>query len=177
MAAYYRDYHGLYACSAILFNHESPLRDERYVTQKIVLGLLRLKSQSGPPLTLRSLDVQRDWGSAQEYVQAMWKMLQQQKADDFLLATGVATPVRNFVEMCAQELGFQLAWRVLGSQEEGYDQKTGQLLLQVPTSAQPQQVQAVRLGDACKAARLLDWKARTQVKDLVEWMVREASGS
>lgn len=174
MVAYYREKFGLYACSAILYNHESPLRDERFVTQKIILSLLRQREGGGSPLELGNLETQRDWGSAQEYVQAMWKMLQLESPEDVLLATGVATTVRRFVEMCAAELGFELAWRIQGKEEQGYDLFTGRVLVKVSAELQRRKDHGVRVGDPSRALELLGWKAQVNVQDLISWMIQEA---
>lgn len=174
MTAYYRDRFNLLACSAILYNHESPLRDTRFVTQKIVNGLLKLRSGCDAPLILGNLQSQRDWGSAQEYAQVMWRMLQLDRPQDLVVATGKATTVRSFVEMCADELGFQIEWRCCGDSERGYDLLSGQLLVEVSPQLKRRK-EPVRLGDASKAAEVLNWKAQMDVRSLVAWMVGEAS--
>ena len=131
----HREAYGLYACSGILFNHESPLRGPEFVTRKITLGLARLAVAGGAPVALGNLDAHRDWGFAGDYVEGMWRMLQQEKPDDYVLATGVSTSVRNFVEYAARPHGWTVVWRGKGREEEGFDEATGRVLVRIdPTS-------------------------------------------
>jgi GDPmannose 4,6-dehydratase len=172
ITAFYRRTFNLFACSVILFNHESPLRDDRFLTQKVVQGFKRLQASPGDPIALGSLDSQRDWGCADEYARGMWLMLQQPQPQDFVLATGVATSVRGFVELCAQEVGFQLEWRQSPDGEEGFDQVTQRVLIKATAEMHRSNDAKTRLGDASRAESVLGWKPSKDVRALVAWMVR-----
>jgi len=171
LTAFYRRTYKLHACSAILFNHESPLRDDRFLTQKVVQGLKRLRDAPGSPIFLGSLDSQRDWGRADDYARGMWLMLQQPSAQDFVLATGVANSVRGFVELCAQELGFQLEWRQTTEGEEGVDRVTQQVLIRGTAEMHRNNDARTRLGDASRAEQMLGWRPHKDIRDLVAWMI------
>ncbi len=156
----YREAYGIYACNGILFNHESPLRGETFVTRKITRGLARIKFGLEKCLYLGNLDAKRDWGHARDYVEMQWLMLQQDKPEDFVIATGVQYSVRQFVEAAASEMGMQITWKGNGADEKGYDDK-GRLIVAVdPRYYRPTEVETL-LGDATKAREKLKWVPRT----------------
>lgn len=166
----YRESHGLHSSSGILFNHESPLRGEEFVTKKITRQLAEIKHGRRKTLTLGNLDAKRDWGYAKEYVEAMWLMLQQPIADDYVIATGTTTTVRDFVSFSAAALGFDIAWEGGGVDEKGVDRKNGKILVQVsPEFYRPAEVQILR-GSSQKALKQLGWKAKSDVKVLAQLM-------
>ncbi|MEI7443456.1 MAG: GDP-mannose 4,6-dehydratase [Burkholderiales bacterium] len=168
----YREAYGMYACNGILFNHESPLRGETFVTRKITRALARIKLGLQDTLFLGNLDARRDWGHARDYVEMQWLMLQQSVAEDFVIATGVQYSVRDFVDAAARELDLPLTWRGLGLEEKGYD-ASGRCRVAVdPRYFRPTEVETL-LGDATKARERLGWKPRTTFAELVSEMVRE----
>jgi GDPmannose 4,6-dehydratase len=168
----YREAYGMYACNGILFNHESPRRGETFVTRKISRGLTRISKGIDNCLWLGNLDAKRDWGHAQDYVEAMWLMLQQQKPEDFVIATGQQHSVREFVECAAAELGINMTWVGQGVDEQGFDQQ-GRCLVRVdPRYFRKTEVNEL-LGDASKASKLLGWRPRVGFKELVKEMVDE----
>lgn len=169
----YRESYGFYACSGILFNHESPIRGETFVTRKIVRGLTRIQLGLQDCLYLGNLDARRDWGHARDYVEAIWLMLQQDKAEDFVIATGVQHSVREFVVAVAAQLGMKIRWSGTGVREEGIDAATGARVLAVdPRYYRPAEVETL-LGDPTKAQQKLGWKAAIGFDQLVEEMVKE----
>ena len=169
----YRQAYGLYACNGILFNHESPVRGETFVTRKITRGLARIKTGLQEKLYLGNLDAKRDWGHAKDYVEMQWLMLQQKKPDDYVIATGIQHTVREFVERAAREVGIKLAWKGKGAKETGVDQATGKPIVLIdPRYFRPTEVENL-LGDASKAHRELGWKPRIGFDQLVAEMVRE----
>ena len=174
----YREAYGLYACNGILFNHESPLRGETFVTRKITRALARIKLGLEHNLYLGNLDARRDWGHARDYVKAMWLMLQQRSPEDFVIATGEQRTVRQFVAEAAAALEMRLTWRGKGAREVGElrDRGRGGAVrghVRVDRRyLRPAEVETL-LGDARKARRKLGWSARTRFADLVEEMVRE----
>jgi GDPmannose 4,6-dehydratase len=173
IAASYRDAYGIYACSGILFNHESPVRGETFVTRKIVRALVRIQLGSQDCLYLGNLDAQRDWGHARDYVEAMWLMLQQDQPEDFVVATGVQHSVREFVCAVAKELGITLRWQGTGRCEEGFNAATGDRIVAVdPRYLRPAEVENL-LGNATRVREKLGWKPRTSFTELVTEMVRE----
>ncbi len=166
----YREAYGLYACSGILFNHESPIRGETFVTRKITRGLARIAEGLEGCLYLGNLDSLRDWGHARDYVKAQWLMLQQEVAEDFVIATGEQHSVREFVEKAGAELGFDLAWQGKGVDEQGVDRKTGRMVVKVdPRYFRPTEVDTL-LGDPAKARARLGWRAETSFAELVREM-------
>lgn len=168
----YREAYGLYACNGILFNHESPIRGETFVTRKITRALARIKLGLQDRLYLGNLDAKRDWGHAKDYVEVQWLMLQQEHPDDYVIATGVQFSVREFVTVAAAELGISISWRGAGVDEKGYDAH-GRCLVEVdPRYFRPTEVETL-LGDAGKARRDLGWQPRTSFRELVSEMVRE----
>ena len=168
----YREAYGMHANNGILFNHESPLRGETFVTRKITRAAAAIKLGKQDKLYLGNLDAQRDWGHAKEYVRGMWLMMQQEKADDYVLATGVTTPVRTFVEWAFDETGITLDWKGEGVEEKGYCAETGKCLIEVdPRYFRPTEVELL-LGDPTKAREVLGWEHETRVEDLAREMVR-----
>jgi GDPmannose 4,6-dehydratase len=165
----YREAYGLYACNGILFNHESPLRGETFVTRKITRALARIKLGLQERLYLGNLDSLRDWGHARDYVEMQWLMLQQDKPDDFVIATGVQYTVRHFVNETAAVLGMNLTWKGQGVEEKAFDEK-GRCVVEVdPRYFRPTEVETL-LGDATKAREKLGWTPRTTFKELVREM-------
>ncbi|ESX80672.1 MULTISPECIES: GDP-mannose 4,6-dehydratase [unclassified Mesorhizobium] len=169
----YREAYGIHASNGILFNHESPLRGETFVTRKITRAAAAIYLGKQDKLYLGNLDAQRDWGHAREYVRGMWMMMQQDQPDDYVLATGKTTPVRQFVEWVFEDVGVELEWRGEGVDEKGYDVETGRCLVQVdPRYFRPTEVDLL-LGDATKAKEKLGWVHETSVRELAAEMVRE----
>lgn len=168
----YRESYGLKFCSGILFNHESPLRGPEFVTKKISSHLAEIKFGKRKTLVLGNLDAKRDWGYAKEYVQAMWLMLQRDIPDDYVIATGTTTSVRDFVGSAAGSLGFDLIWDSKGVEERGIDKNSGRVIVEVSSDFyRPAEVD-VLIGDPKKAADLLGWKATTTVSELAEIMAK-----
>ncbi|MEK7514325.1 MAG: GDP-mannose 4,6-dehydratase [Patescibacteria group bacterium] len=166
----YRESYGLFACNGILFNHESPRRGETFVTRKITLGLARIKMGLVDKILLGNLNAKRDWGHAKDYVEGMWRMLQQKEPDDYVLATGEVHTVREFAEEAGKELGFDIVWKGEGLKEKGIDRKTGKTLIEInPKYFRPAEVDLL-VGDASKARKKLGWKPRVTFKELVHAM-------
>jgi GDPmannose 4,6-dehydratase len=168
----YREAYGLYACNGILFNHESPIRGETFVTRKITRALARIALGLQDCLYLGNLEARRDWGHARDFVEAQWRILQQPKPDDFVIATGEQRSVREFVEAAASELGMRLRWRGKGGSERGIDPQNRTIVRVDSRYLRPAEVHTL-LGDAAKARRKLAWKPRVQFGELVAEMVRE----
>jgi GDPmannose 4,6-dehydratase len=167
----YREAYGLFACSGILFNHESPIRGETFVTRKITRGLARIREGLDECLYLGNLDALRDWGHARDYVRAQWLMLQQDAPDDFVIATGEQHSVREFVERSAQLLGWEIEWRGTGVAEQGVDRASGRVLVKVdPRYFRPAEVETL-LGDPAKAKARLGWVPEVGFDELVREMV------
>src|SRR5215472_9326162 len=167
----YREAYGMFACSGILFNHESPVRGETFVTRKITRGLARIHEGFETCLYLGNLDSRRDWGHARDYVRAQWLMLQQPVPDDFVLATGEQHSVREFVVRAAAELGMAIEWRGSGASEQGVDARSGQTIVEVdPRYYRPTEVDTL-LGDASKARTRLGWRPEISFDQLVKEMV------
>lgn len=172
IAVNYREAYGLHASNGILFNHESPMRGETFVTRKITRAVAAIKLGKQDRLYLGNLDARRDWGHAREYVEGMWLMLQQDRPDDYVLATGVTTPVRDFVTWAFEETGIAIEWQGQGIAECGVDRATGKVLVAIdPRYFRPTEVE-VLLGDASKAEQQLGWRPRITVRELVAEMVR-----
>ncbi len=167
----YREAYGLFACNGILFNHESPLRGETFVTRKITRAVAKIASGYEDCLYLGNLDAKRDWGHAKEYVLGMWRMLQMSKPQDFVLATGVTTSVREFVKKAFQFVGLELVFKGHGSDEKGICLKTGKILVKIdPKYYRPTEVDLL-LGDASKAKKELGWEPKISVDELCKEMV------
>ena len=169
----YREAYGMHASNGILFNHESPVRGETFVTRKITRAVAAIEHGLQDCLYLGNLDAVRDWGHARDYVEGMWLMLQQDEPGDYVLATGEARSVREFVELAFAETGRELAWRGEGGDETGVDAASGEVLVRVdPRYFRPTEVDRL-LGDASKARRVLGWRHRTGFRELVREMVGE----
>jgi len=169
----YREAYGIYACNGILFNHESPVRGETFVTRKITRGLARIKLGLQDRLYLGNLNAARDWGHARDYVEMQWLMLQQDKPEDFVIATGEQHTVREFVELAAGEIGIDIRWQGDGPDEKGYDIGTGKCLVEIDARYfRPAEVETL-LGDASKAKQKLGWTPKTPFKPLVAEMMSE----
>ena len=167
----YREAYGIYACSGILFNHESPVRGETFVTRKITRGLARIREGLEECLYLGNLDARRDWGHAADYARAQWLMLQQAEPDDYVIATGVQRTVREFATLAASLLGFEIEWRGEGAREEGVDRASGKTLVRIdPRYFRPTEVDSL-LGDATKARRVLGWQPERSFESMVGEMV------
>ncbi|ADY73947.1 GDP-mannose 4,6-dehydratase [Desulfurobacterium thermolithotrophum DSM 11699] len=167
----YRESFNIFACSGILFNHESPLRGIEFVTRKITYSLARIKYGLQDKLILGNLDAKRDWGYAPEYVEGMWLMLQQEKPDDYVLATGETHTVREFVEKAAEVAGFSLEWEGEGVDTKGIDRKSGKVIVEVsPEFYRPAEVD-ILIGNPEKAKKKLGWEPRTKFSQLVEIMM------
>lgn len=167
----YREAYGMHASNGILFNHESPLRGETFVTRKITRGAAAIQLGRQEKLWLGNLDAKRDWGHAREYVRGMWLMLQQDVPDDYVLATGETTPVRTFVEWAFADVGITLRWDGKGVDEKGYDAKTGKCLIEIdPRYFRPTEVDLL-IGDPTKAKEKLGWVHETPVRELAREMV------
>jgi GDPmannose 4,6-dehydratase len=167
----YREAYGIFACNGILFNHESPVRGETFVTRKITRALSRIKLGVEDCLYLGNLEAKRDWGHARDYVEAQWLMLQQDKPEDFVIATGVQHSVREFVNRAAKELGMVIRWQGSGIAEKGY-REDGKCIIAVdPAYFRPTEVESL-LGDASKAKEKLGWAPRVSFGELVQEMVR-----
>ena len=168
----YRESYGMHASNGILFNHESPRRGETFVTRKITRAAARIKLRMQQCLHLGNLDAQRDWGHAKDYVEGMWRMLQQDQPDDYVLATGVTTSIRDFVTLAFEEVDITLSWRGEGAEEEGYCPETGNVLVKVDSRYfRPAEVELL-MGDASKAKRDLGWTATTPLNELCREMVQ-----
>lgn len=169
----YREAYGMYACNGILFNHESPVRGETFVTRKITRGLARVKLGLQQRLYLGNLNAKRDWGHARDYVDAQWRILQQDNPDDYVIATGRQYSVRQFVELAARQLDIGLRWSGEGVDEKGYDVATGHCVIAVdPRYFRPTEVETL-LGDASKAREQLGWTPKTSFEELTKEMVEE----
>jgi GDPmannose 4,6-dehydratase len=167
----YREAYGMYACNGILFNHESPIRGETFVTRKITRGLARISEGLQDAVYLGNLDSLRDWGHARDYVLAQWLMLQQPQPEDFVIATGEQHSVREFVTLAGAELGMRIEWQGKGVTEQGVDTKTGRVVVKVDSRYfRPTEVDTL-LGDATKARQKLGWRAETSFEALVKDMV------
>ena len=171
MTVNYRESYGLFACSGILFNHESPLRGIEFVTRKITNGFARIREAQQDVVELGNLDAKRDWGFAGDYVEGMWSMLQQERPDDYVLATGVTTSVRSFCELAAEALGFELAWKGEAAETVGIDRRSGKAIIRInPKHYRPAEVDLL-IGDASKARDKLGWIPKTSLREIVEMMV------
>lgn len=169
----YREAYGMYACNGILFNHESPLRGETFVTRKITRAVARIKLGLQDQLYLGNLSAKRDWGFAKDYVEAMWLLLQQENAEDFVIATGQTHEVREFVGLAFKEVGIDIKWQGRGIDEKGIDRVTGNVLVEVDKRYfRPTEVELL-LGDAKKAQQKLGWKPKTMLRELCAMMVKE----
>jgi len=168
----YRESFGMHASSGILFNHESPLRGKEFVTRKITMALAKIAHGSEQPVVLGNLDAKRDWGFAGDYVEGMWRMLQQDEADDYVLATGVTTTIRDFVTYAAEALGMDLAWEGEGIAETATDTRTGKRIVEISEKFfRPAEVDLL-IGDASKARQTLGWEPKVDVRELAAMMAK-----
>ncbi|WP_425058551.1 GDP-mannose 4,6-dehydratase [Sporomusa carbonis] len=169
----YREAYGIYGCNGILFNHESPLRGETFVTRKITRAVARIKLGLQKRLYLGNLDAKRDWGFAKDYVEAMWLILQQNEPDDYVIGTGETHSVRSFVELAFKEVGINIEWQGSGVNEKGIDSTTGKVLVEVDSRYfRPTEVDLL-WSDPTKAMTKLGWKPKTTLKDLCSMMVKD----
>ena len=167
----YREAYGIFACNGILFNHESPLRGETFVTRKITRAASKIKLGLQEKLYLGNLDAQRDWGHAKDYVEGMWRMLQHESPEDFVLATGKTTTIREFCNLSFKELGIDLKWEGKGETEVGIDQSSNKVIISVDTNYyRPSEVDLL-IGNATKAKKLLNWTPKYSLESLVKEMV------
>ncbi|WP_408645511.1 GDP-mannose 4,6-dehydratase [Thioalkalivibrio paradoxus] len=170
MTVNYRESHGIFGASGILFNHESPLRGREFVTRKVTDGIARIKRGKLEVLELGNLDAKRDWGYAQEYVEGMWRMLQVENPDTYVLATGRTETVRDFVTMSCRAAGIGIEWNGKGESEQGIDMETGRTIVRVnPRFYRPAEVDLL-IGDPEKARRNLGWEAKTSLEELCRMM-------
>ena len=169
----YRESYGIYACNGILFNHESPIRGETFVTRKITRALTRIKIGLQDCLYLGNIDAMRDWGHARDYVEMQWLMLQQEKPEDFVIASGVQYSVRNFVEIASKVIDMSIKWVGSGIDEKGYDVTTGKCIVAIdPQHFRPAEVETL-LGDPTKAKDKLGWTPKTSFEQLVQEMMQQ----
>ena len=169
----YREAYNMYSCNGILFNHESPVRGETFVTRKITRALARIKLGLQEDMFLGNLDAKRDWGHAKDYVRMQWLMLQQEKPDDFVIATGVQHSVREFVEIAAAELGMTIGWQGSGLDEVGIEERSGKTIVRVDSRYfRPTEVETL-LGDPSKAKEELGWEPEITFAEMVQEMIVE----
>jgi GDPmannose 4,6-dehydratase len=168
----YRETYGLFACSGILFNHESPLRGMEFVTRKVTLGLARVALGKQDTVYLGNLDAKRDRGFAGDYVEGMWLMMQQEKADDFVLATGRTCSVKSLVDGAAAALGFDFEWNGDGTATQGIDRRTGKTIVAVAPEFYRRAEIDLLMGDSAKAKRVLGWEAKTSLEELIQMMAK-----
>lgn len=168
----YREAYGIFACNGILFNHESPIRGETFVTRKITMAATKIKHGIQEMLYLGNLDAKRDWGFAGDYVEAMWLMLQQKEPEDYVIATGEMHSVREFTELAFKELGINIVWEGKGSEEVGLDASTGKVLIAIdPRYYRPTEVDLL-IGDPTKAREKLGWEPKVKLAELVKIMIK-----
>jgi GDPmannose 4,6-dehydratase len=168
----YREAYGIFACNGILFNHESPVRGETFVTRKITLGLSKIKLGLQKKLVLGNLNAKRDWGHAKDYVEAQWLIMQQRKPDDYVIATGKQYSVKNFINYTCQKLKIKITWKGKGINEKGYD-KNGNIIIECNKKYfRPAEVDTL-LGNSAKARKQLNWKPKITIKQLVDEMVEK----
>lgn len=171
----YREAHGIFACNGILFNHESPRRGGTFVTKKIIDALKEICAGKQEKIFLGNLNALRDWGYAKDYVEAMWLMLQQEQADDYVIATGEMHSVREFVEVAAKHFDMEIVWQGVGLEEKGIDVKSGKIIVEIDARYfRPSEVETL-LGDARKAYDKLGWKPKVGFEELIKIMVQEES--
>ena len=169
----YREAYNIFGSNGILFNHESPRRGETFVTKKIIRALVRIKNGKQKQLFLGNLDSKRDWGHARDYVEAMWKILQQKEPDDFVIASGKQLSIRQFINLVAKKLNMNISWRGKGLNEKGYNLGTKKNIIMIDKNyIRPLDVNTL-LGNAAKARKKLSWKPKTNIHQLIEEMISE----
>lgn len=169
----YRESYDMFACNGILFNHESPRRGETFITRKITRAVCRIKLGTQEKLYVGNIDAKRDWGHAKDYVEGMWLILQQDKPDDYVLATGITTSVRDFINMAFKNVDIEIVWESKGIDEKGIDKKTGKILVEIdPQYFRPAEVDLL-LGDPAKANKILNWKPKYNLEQLCKEMIEE----
>ena len=166
----YREAYNIFACNGILFNHESPRRGETFVTKKIISGLCKIKEGKQKKLFLGNLNAKRDWGHAKDYCLAMWKIIQQKKPDDYVIATGVQYSIKQFIDLTAKKLNIKITWKGKGLKEKGYDAKGYPIIECDKNYFRPLDVNTL-LGDATKAKKILKWKPQKDIDALIEDMI------
>ena len=166
----YRESYKLFACNGILFNHESPLRGETFVTKKVVSALCKIKLKKQKKLFIGNLYAKRDWGHASDYVQAMWKILQNNKPDDFVICTGKQYTIKQFINMVANQLKIKVIWRGEGINEKGYDQFNNCIIECSKKYFRPAEVDTLK-GDYSKARKLLNWRPKHNIHSLIKDMI------
>lgn len=172
MTVHFKEAHGLFACNGILFNHESPRRGERFVSRKISLGVASIALGLKDKISLGNLNAKRDWGYAKDFVEGMWMMLQLEKPEDFVLATGKARSVKDFVQKAFREIEIDLVWKGEGIDEKGMDAASGKVLVDVDSEYfRPSEVDHL-MGDPCKAKSQMGWESKTSFEELVSLMVQ-----
>jgi len=169
----YREAYGIFACNGILFNHESERRGFNFVTRKITIGLSKIKLGMQDFLELGNLGAKRDWGYAKDYVESMWLMLQQEKPEDYVIATGETHTIKEFIEACCKELGMDIEWQGKGVEEIGINKNTDKIIIKInPKYFRPSEVDSL-LGNSAKAKEKLGWESKTKFEDLVKLMVKK----
>ena len=169
----YREAYGIFACNGILFNHESPIRGETFVTQKIIQGLMRIKKGEQNKLFLGNLYSKRDWGHARDYVEAMWKMMQQKKPDDYVIATGKTITIKEFINKASKKIGFKLKWVGKGIHEKAINTENKKFIIECKKRYfRPVEVDFLK-GNAQKAKKLLKWSPKTSIDDLIDEMIQQ----
>ena len=166
----YRESYNLFACNGILFNHESPLRGETFVTKKVVKALCKIKNKKQKKLVLGNINAKRDWGHAKDYVEAMWKMLQNKKPDDFVICTGKQYSIKNCIDLVAKKLKMRIFWRGKGVNEKGYDEKGNCIIECNKRYFRPAEVDTLQ-GDYSKAKKILNWKPKNNIDSLISDMI------
>ena len=166
----YRESYNLFACNGILFNHESPLRGETFVTKKVVKALCKIKLKKQKKLFVGNLNAKRDWGHAEDYVEAMWKMLQNKKPDDFVICTGKQYSIKQFINMVSKELGINLKWKGKGIKEKAFNENNQPIIECSKKYFRPAEVDTL-IGDASKAKRILKWKPKHNINSLIKDMI------
>tara|TARA_A100001035_G_C27544694_1_gene391290 strand:- start:41 stop:673 length:633 start_codon:yes stop_codon:yes gene_type:complete len=173
MVNLYREAYGLFCCSGILFNHESPLRGQNYVTQKIIMDLVKVKMKKIPYVKLGNINVRRDWGYSADYVIAMWKMLQQKTAGDYVISSGNTFSLKEFINRVSKNLDFNITWRGKDIDEKGIDKKSNKIIIRIDKKLfRPIDI-PYSFGNSNKARRLLKWKPKTSFDTLIKFMCEE----
>ena len=167
----YREAYDIFACNGILFNHESPRRGETFVTKKIVSALCKIKNGKQKKLFLGNLNAKRDWGHAKDYCEAMWKMLQQKKPDDYVISTGKQYSIKQFVNLTAKHLKMKIIWKGQGLKEKGYNENGLPIIECDKKYFRPLDVNNL-LGDSTKASKLLKWKPKVDINQLINEMIQ-----